>query len=427
MSTQQQDVFGTLDLFNDGSVTIEDPFPFFEWVRAQGPVYFEPHHGVAIVTGRDEAVQVFTDHETFSVANVSLGPRYGLEFEPSKEDISEDIIAYRAHHELRSMMFQDPPTHTQHRNIMKRLFTPRRIRENEPVMAQLLEDSLDSFVPRGRVEFISEFAQPFTLGVISGLLGVPQEDRAGLHKILMETGPAGSVIDPEANPNISLPRPLFEGYIRDRRDHPRGDVMTELATATFDDGSLPGVTELAKESLMLFSAGSDTTARVLGFSMKLLGDNPELQARIREERDLIPRFAEEMLRMEPPIKSDFRLARRNTTLAGVDIPAGTSIFLVIAAVNRDPDVFTDPAEFQLSRPNAQEHISFARGVHSCLGQALARQELKLCLNRILDRMGDIRVSEAEHGPAGARRYEYDKSFIMRGVARLHLEFKPLEG
>ena len=117
------------------------------------------------------------------------------------------------------------------------------------------------------------------------------------------------------------------------------------------------------------------------------------------------------------MKADFRLARRATTIGGVDIAAGTPVMLLNGAANRDPRRFECPAEFRLDRPNTKEHIAFGRGIHSCPGGPLARAEGRISLERILDRMRDIRLSEEHHGPAGDRRFEYEPTWVLRGLAR----------
>jgi cytochrome P450 len=143
---------------------------------------------------------------------------------------------------------------------------------------------------------------------------------------------------------------------------------------------------------------------------------------LRDDRDRIPDFVEECLRFESPVKGDFRLAREATTVGGVDIPAGTTVMVVNGAANRDPRRFEDPTEFQVDRPNAREHLTFGRGVHACPGGPLARAEARVSVERLLARLGEITISEAHHGPAGARRYEYAPTYILRGLTRLHLEF-----
>ena len=125
------------------------------------------------------------------------------------------------------------------------------------------------------------------------------------------------------------------------------------------------------------------------------------------------------------MKGDFRLARVTTELGGVKIPAGTTVMVVNGAANHDPaPLRVIPTDFQVERANARQHIAFGHGAHTCPGAPLARAEGRITIERLLDRMDDIRISEKEHGPAGARRYDYVPTYILRGVSRLHLEFEP---
>jgi cytochrome P450 len=202
-------------------------------------------------------------------------------------------------------------------------------------------------------------------------------------------------------------------------------VLTHLAEARFSDGTEPDVAGLAREAAFIFAAGQETTVRLITFSLRYIAENPDVQALLRANRELIPNFLEEMLRFESPIKAHFRMARRTTTLGGITIPAGTSVMLVNGAANRDPRRFEDPAEVRLDRPNAREQVAFSRGAHACLGQSLARSESRVTLERVLDRMADIRVSEAKHGPAGARRWEFLPTWLFRGLIEVHLEFTPI--
>jgi cytochrome P450 len=216
----------------------------------------------------------------------------------------------------------------------------------------------------------------------------------------------------------------FARYIEDRRREPQGDVLTDLALAKYPDGSTPDVISVVRTATFLFAAGQETTARLLATSLKYLAESPELQAELREHRERIPDFVEEALRIESPVKADFRLARRDTTIGGVEIAAGTPVMLLNGAANRDPRHFECPAEFRIDRPTTREHIAFGRGAHSCPGGSLARVEARVSLERILDRMHDIRLSEEHHGPATARRFEYEPTWVLRGLHALHLEFTP---
>jgi cytochrome P450 len=213
-------------------------------------------------------------------------------------------------------------------------------------------------------------------------------------------------------------------YIEDRRREPRNDVLTGLATASFPDGSTPEAIDVVRVAANLFSAGQETTVRLLAAALQLIGERPDLQQLLRDDRARIPDFVEEVLRMEGPVKGDFRLSRTATTVGGVEIPAGTTLMVVNGAAGRDPRRFEDPAEFRVDRENAKEHLAFGRGPHACPGGPLARAEARISIERLLARLGDIRISESEHGPAGDRRYEYAPTYILRGLQRLHLEFTP---
>ena len=415
-----------IDFFSDPSI-IDDPYSYFDALREHGPVWLEPHHNVLVVAGHAEALEVYRDAATFSSCNAASGPFSGLPIEQADGDITPLLEQYGQQLPLHGYMAtMDPPAHDQYRALMSRLFTPKRLRENEEFIWRLADQQLDEFVTNGRCEFIQEFSEPFAIIVIADLLGVPEADRESFREMLATVQSTGTLAEEQVydNPMVFL-EDAFSRYVEDRRRQPRDDVLTKLALAKFDDGSMPEMIAVVREATFLFVAGQETTARLLASALQYLGERPELQQQLRDRRDLIPNFVEEMLRAESPVKSHFRMARRDTTVGGVDVPAGTTVMLLIGAVNRDPCRFAHANDFDIERANAQEHIAFARGVHACLGQALARAESRIGLERIFDRMGDIRISEAEHGPPGDRRYEYDPTFLFRGLRSLHLEFTPV--
>jgi cytochrome P450 family 150 subfamily A5 len=164
--------------------------------------------------------------------------------------------------------------------------------------------------------------------------------------------------------------------------------------------------------------------RLLGAAFQLIGEREDLQQLLRKDRNCVVDFVEECLRMDSPVKGDFRLSRRATIVGGVKIPAGTTLMVLNGAAGRDPRRFEAPHEFRLDRANAREHLAFGRGPHSCPGGPLARAEARISIERLLGRMEDIKLSESAHGPAGARHFEYAPTYILRGLQRLHLEFTP---
>jgi cytochrome P450 len=403
----------------------QDPYPYYEYVRQRGPVWREPHYGVVMITGLEEATTVYRDHERFSSCNTVSGPFPGL---PVPLDGHDDISGLIAEHR-NELPFSDqlptfdPPEHTAHRGLLMRLLSRKRLKENEDFMWRLADRQLDEFLDRGECDFVTEYANPFTLLVIADLLGVPEEDHATFRAEMQgERRPTrkGAM----AHKPLEFLYDRFTGYIEDRRREPRDDVMTQLATATFPDGSLPPVKDVMLIAGNLFAAGQETTARLLSTMLRFVGERPELQQRLRDERDKIPVFAEECVRLESPIQSDYRLSRVPTTIGRVELAAGTTVMLFNGAANRDAREFEDPTELRLDRPNSHYHVGFGFGIHLCAGAMLARAEARVSLERILDRMADIRISEKEHGPAANREYEYTPIYMLRGLEHLHLEFTP---
>jgi cytochrome P450 len=418
--------FESVDFFTDASL-IPDPHPYFDYLRSKNPVLRLPNHDVVAVTGWEEANAVYKDPDTFSNCVALGGPFPPLPFEPEGDDLSAQIDQHRDQFPMfEHMVTMDPPEHTRARSLLSRLLTPSRLKENEEFMWRLADRQLEEFLDNGECEFIAEYSKPFATLVIADLLGVPEEDHKQFRTMLGADRPGARVgaLDHESvgvNPLEWLDE-KFCSYIEDRRRVPRDDVLTALATAKYPDGSTPEVIEVVRSATFLFAAGQETTAKLLSAALQVLGDRPDIQRKLRDDRSLIPAFIEESLRMESPVKSDSRLARRHTRVGDVDIPAGMIVMVLPGAVNRDPRRFENPHEFQLDRKNVREHMAFARGVHSCPGAPLARVEGRVSIERILDRMSEIAISEPQHGPAGGRRYTYEPTYILRGLSELHLTF-----
>ncbi|MUL83121.1 MULTISPECIES: cytochrome P450 [unclassified Mycolicibacterium] len=418
------------DFFRDESL-VADPYPFLAELRERCPVQPEPHHDVVMVTGYDEATAVFGDAETFSSAAAVTGPFPGFPVDLSgrpDHEVSELIERHRDELPMSDQIITfDPPTHTSHRALLMGLITPKRLKENEDFMWRLADQALEPYLARGGGEFITEFAGPFTLMVIADLLGVPESDRAEFAARMGNLGEAGVGSTGEGTMEHSPLEYLYEkfsGYIDDRRRNPRADTLSEMAATTFPDGSTPEVIDVVRLASNLYTAGQETTVRLLSTALKLLAERRDLQDLLRAEPNRIPNFIEETLRWESPVKGDFRLARAAATIGGVDVPAGSTLMVCNGAANRDPQQFENPDTFDVARPNARRHIAFGRGVHSCPGAPLARAEARVCLERLLARTTHIGLSEAEHGPVGDRRFSYVPTYILRGLTALHLEVTP---
>jgi cytochrome P450 len=416
-----------VDFFR-GDDVVADPYPYFDWLREQCPVHREPMQGVFMVTGYEEAGVVYNDPTTFSSCNSVTGPFPGFPVElEGRDDVEELVEQHREQLPFSDQIItMDPPKHRDHRHLLMRQLTPKRLKENEEFIWRLADRQLDTLIDRGQCEFIGEYCNPFTLYVIADLLGVPQEEHQEFRAALAKrphTDAVGSTSGSLSQNPLAWLYHRFSRYIEERRHSPRGDVLTALATTTFPNGELPEVIDVVRVATNVFAAGQETTVRLLASALQRVGDDPELQELLRARRDLISNFVEEMLRTESPVKGDFRLALRNTTLSGVEIPAGSTVMVLNGAANRDPRHFDHTAELRVERSEAREHLAFGRGVHSCPGGPLARVEARVSIERLLERTNEISISEEYHGPPSARRYRYVPTYILRGLTSLHLQFR----
>jgi cytochrome P450 len=414
-----------------------DPYQHLDYLAAHQPVYREPRHGVVMVTGHEEAITVLRSPDVFSSATLIVGPDPWalLPERPDGDDITEFINSHREYlPQNDQIVTADPPSHTAQRALLMGLITPKRLKENEEFIWRLTDRQLDYLLPRGTAEFNADYAQPYTLLVIADLLGVPEEDHAmllarrGIAQMPGSAPGAVSVHKPAAAPAASGHNTLeifydyFSEKIAERREQPLNDVLTGMARALFPDGSVPEPIEVARIASNLFAAGQETTVRLIATALRRIAEEPETQAQLRANRDLVPRFIEEVLRTEGPILGEYRLAIKTTELGGMHIPAGTQVFLSNGAANRDPRQFECPAEFRTTRENVRRHIAFGHGIHTCPGAPLARSEARITVERLLDRTTGIRINEAAHGPAGSRHYDYLKTHMFHGIATLQLDF-----
>lgn len=414
------------DYFTDHNVLL-DPFEFFRNIYAQGPVYRIPGKDYLMVTGFEECEEVVKNSEDFS-SIFSFSP-YGagapLPFTPQGDDISDQIEAQRRPEDL--LVTQDGAFHAANRSILSKLFTPSRLRDNETFMKEDAGKLVKEMTIRGECNFIDEFALPFSTNVISDLLGIPGDDRQLFADTLATTPPIGGAIKEDdlrtQVPHFDFMSNFFERYIRERRANPKHDVLHELATATYPDGSTPDLMEIVKLALFLFLGGRDSAAKFIASCVLYAAETPGVQQKLRKDRKIIPSFIEEVLRLQGTTKATFRLARRNTRIGDTEIPAGTKVVVAFAAANRDPRRWENPDSFQLDRPKIREHLAFGRGPHMCLGAPLARTEARIVLNQLFDHTSDFFLNDDLHGKPGNRNIQFEPSYIVRGLSNLHLVLK----
>jgi cytochrome P450 len=415
------------DYFTDRSVLL-DPYDYFEEIRARGPVVQLEGRDILAVTGFKETVEVLLNKADFSSSIAAPGPVAPLPFEVDSDDISAKVAAHNASIQAQNLMVNyDGDAHTAARSLLNPLLVPSRLKANEAFMETYAEEIVGEMVAKGTCEIVNEVATPYVTLVIADLLGVPAEDREQFRTVIDAGPPPGNMDAPQENQqssSLAFMVGYFARYLGERRVNPRSDVMTDLALAKYPDGSTPDIMEPAKAAMFLFAAGQDTSAKLLGNAMRYLAENKDMQAQLRADPSLVPAFIEEMLRLEGSTKMTARLAVRDTKIGDVAVPAGKRVFVGLAAANRDPGRWEDPAEFKLGRPRIKEHVAFGRGAHVCAGAPLARVEVRVLLEQFLAQTSDIALSDEHHGPAGARRLDYEASYIIRGLEKLYVTLTP---
>lgn len=413
------------DFFSDPEV-IQNPKAYFDGMRALCPVMREDYHNSLMVTGYDAVMEVMNRRDdVFSAAMNVLGPIQGLPFEVRGGDIRADLDAHR--HEMAwsdHLTCFDGEKHAVNRQLMTDLLTYKRLKSNEAYLYTLVDSLLDDLLPKGACNAATEYAHAAATFAISDLMGIPASERWELVEML---GVPPSQVEGEAahrvgsDPLVFL-KERFDGYLRERLESPRADLMSELLKSRYRDGSAPSFEMFSLLARFLFGAGQDTTSRLAAIAIRILGDDLALQERLRAEPGRIADFIEEVLRFEAPVKVSYRLAVEDTQVAGVDVPAGTVLTIGLMAASNDPAHFPHPDRVDIDRANKRDHLGFSKGHHGCLGAPLARMESRVMLERLLTRTSQFRISEAHHGPPGARRYAYEPTYTFRSLSDLHIEY-----
>jgi cytochrome P450 len=415
------------DYFTDHSV-LKNSNSYFKEMLAKGPVINSTIRDLVIITGYEEAISVLLNANDFSSVICAGGPIVPLPFVPEGSDISAQIEKHRAEIPATLLLVTyDGAAHANSRFILNKLFVPSRLKANEQFMEEYTEQIVRQRVKEGAFELMKDLAVPYVTDVVAELLGVPADDRDRFKEAISKTPPPGDINDAETaqeHQALMFIASVLAGHIYERRENPRGDILSELATATFPDGSLPDANEVIMLATFLFAAGQDTSAKLLGNCMRFLVEDQGLQQNLREHPERVPDFIEEVLRMEGSTKATFRIAVRDTVVGGVPIPAGKRIAILLGAANLDARRWEDPDTFKLGRPKNKEHLAYGRGKHTCVGAPLARLELRCMIQGLLRHTSAITLSEEHHGAPGNRNLEYDASYIIRGLDALHLKVKP---
>jgi cytochrome P450 len=373
------------------------PFPFLDEVRREQPVAKVAGRNMYLVTRYEDVLHVTRHPELFS---------------------NDTKQAFGIKH-VSAGKFDDE-RHAKWRKLNARFFTPSRMRALEPMVAALADELIDAFASRGRAEFVSEFATPLPMLVILTLLGLPREDVDRVIPWARFEGHAIGFWDHETAAAEAARRQDCMAYLRQHvetlQESSSEGLLSELIRDyEARDGSLDLADVVGTATTLLFG-GFVTTAHGLASMMLLLLQNPDWMEQARNNHSLIPHLFEEALRLEPPVQWQPRVARVDTEIGGVTIPAGSGILMVLAAANRDEARFECPADLDPSRKNPTNHLAFSHGPHFCLGAPLARLEGRVALERLLGRLSDIREGE----PLDSVRHL--ESLTFRGPEELHIEF-----
>ena len=327
-----------------------------------------------------------------------------------------------------TLLTADPPIHTRYRSQVSGLFTAGRVRKMQPYVDRIVQEAIDAFIEEdGEMDFVARFAFPVPLRIIADRLGIPATDRAFFYDgataaaaLLRMSAPPPSEMVRRAELSIQLEDYLCD-LVDQRRNDPREDLCSALAAARIEDEELGEDRLFNREEIwsiltQFLVAGHETTSSTLGFAVKILCEQPELQERIRGDEALIRAFSEEVLRLEAPVQGLPRLVTKDTELAGVPLKAGETVMLRYGAANRDERQFADPDVVDLERKHPGAHLSFGSGTHHCPGAPLSRQEINRAVLALLDRMENIRLAPGRRAP------EADPSLILRSLPELWIRF-----
>ena len=398
---------------------MECPYPFYEALRSEAPVYELPGFGVYLVTRYDDIVEALRNPEVFSsdLGKAGSGSVVGL-FSPPPTDEIREILSH-GYPAAKTLLLNDPPSHTRYRALVSKAFAPRRVAQMEDGIRTLAHELIDAFADDGRVELIRQFAVPLPLTVIADALGVPRSELATFKRWSDNAvAPLGRLLDHNQQVEVARSYVEFQTYfaakIEDRRQQPQDDMLTDLVDARIDDEALTTV-ELLDIVQQMLVAGNETTTKLIGSAMLQLLEHPDAMDAVLADRSLVPNLIEETLRVEAPVQGLFRVAARDTELGGVAIPGGSPLVMLYGSGNRDDDAFPDAARFDLRRDHTRSHLAFGLGTHYCVGAALSKAEGRIAFEALLERLHNVRLEQPGPQP-------YEHNFVFRGLEELRLVF-----
>lgn len=379
------DDISQFDLNAIGWDFIVNPHPTLHQLRAEAPIHYNPD-GSVYLTRYADCLKVYQSRAMSSDKTVEFGKKFGQ-------------CPLHTHHTT-SLVFNDPPYHTTVRKLISSAFTPRKLREFEPLIAQIVDDLLDRVEDKGEIDMIDDFAKVLPTEIISFMLGIPEDYRAKLRGYSLAILGALDPIAPQerldaGNTAVTEFSQVLGELIDHRRANPEGAAQGEVLEALIfgeHEGHRLTQEELIQNCIFLLNAGHETTTSMIGNAIGTILDNPVQHRDLLDNPDIINTGVEEFLRVQSPLQIGNRLAGEDIEVSAGVIPQGTYIHTSIAAANRDPEKFEHPDIVDLRRkPN--RHIAFITGIHTCLGSPLARAEAKIAIGRFVARFPKL----AENG------------------------------
>jgi pimeloyl-[acyl-carrier protein] synthase len=388
-----------------------DPYPFYAQLRSQDPVHWDEAMGFWVLTRYADIASVYADAR-FSRAQ---GLRRGFERLPESEQrIAEPVYGTFS----KTMFYADPPYHTRLRGLVNNAFTPHAVEQMRPYVQQMVDSLLSDVQSQGEMDAIHDLAHPLPILVVSQMLGLPSEERArfkqwsdDLFAIL------GSVPHaPESMEHASRSLAELTDYLttlsHSRRQQPQNDLLSALV-GVVDEGERLTQEELIANVTILLSAGHETTSNLIGNGLLALVRNPDQMQKLREKPKFISSAIEEMMRYDNPVQIAYRSAAEDVEIGGKFIRKGQLVNSVLAAGNRDPERFSEPDRFDISRDEGR-HLGFGLGIHFCIGAPLVRLEAQIAFSTILRRFPKLHLA--------TENLEWQEHSIFRGVKSLPLVF-----
>jgi len=376
---------------------IKDPYPYYDQLRARQPV-LKTSFGVWFLTRYEDVALVLRDR------------RFGKNFENDRERAASSEPVFLAMSKM--LIYLDPPSHTLVRGLIAPGFSSKRVDDMRPCIQAFAGDLVGKVRSGGKIDLVRDFAVPLSLHAISEMLGIPEADRTAFFEHLPALGraidalPMSQTDVDEANARARYLEEFFEKLIDERRRCPGNDLISHLLRTRDAEDELTAQ-ELISNVVLLFSAGHETTANLIGNSVLALHQHPQELARVRQDLSIIARGMDELIRYGASVQFGSRTALDDVRIGDKDIKAGDIVLASLGAANRDPAVFADPHRLDLTRPSVKGQ-SFGGGIHYCLGAQLARMTIEVALSTLFEKLPNLRLDELEH-------LDWKPSFIFRGL------------